>query len=609
MQRPFGVLVLLLVLVAREVNARQAAHGEFVSPSNQIEWTVAASGAFGRTTVGRVGVGPGSTAVVMRGSTAVCLIAPATHATLWPLAGAVNDADFVPGGAGSGVDVLAVVDAFGLHLRSYDATAMPDRFTIVDVPFAAFAGASRVRSGDLDGDARFDLLVVGADRVTVTPVMQSAPGAWVVAPSFAAAAGHEILDLEDVGWTGSANRQVAVCSTYGLEIFDLAGERLWHRRCVHADNFMAVVAQPGGPTPSIERVALVYRTLSGTKQRLGVHSAYEEDEDLALQLPAESSIDVVGLAAGDRDGDGDDDLLVAHQAAHDLRLLLNQRGAQSGGSFTATPSFVYAPFTSGVTVAVPLGDPAVSMDGNTAVPVLADLDDDGLADAFTPVFDAEFAVLHPAVEIPLPEQVGAGSAHPVFKATTFWIELEGTPNVGAIQIDVDVRDAWDAFAPPVDDLELMLWYQPEGATYVQSVAVGHVVFVDPSPIAVNGDTWRISFTLPMPAFPAAEGFTDRYFLTIGFVEWDGTNVVQARRAYAGGLTAEFSPSTVSMTYLTSLPGAWPVTIPFSTPGSDGGVLLGGYVPQARIPPLDPLFAPTVPPAVEVAGNGPLVPGS
>ena len=600
----FGAACCLVAWTAAVAVAEENPHLAHVPAESRIDWTTPKTGVIGRTTVGDIGSGSGLSAVVIRGGRASCVLSPASHGAMWLIDGVATDAAFVAGIGPAGTDVLAVVSPTGLVLKTYDPDA-PDRFSVESVAAAGWVDAQLVRAGDLDGDGDADLIGVGVDRRTVLTLYNDGANGWLSGASFQVQSDRVVRDLAVIGWTGATPREIAVCSTWGTEIFDPSGVRLWWRRSYQTDNLIAVVREVGGPSPSLERIAMVYRTLNGAKQTVAIADAAGDEDDVTLHVAGAAQLDVVGVAAGDVDGDGDDDLLLAHRSDHDLRLLYNLRGAQSGGSFATEPSFAYAPGTIGVTDAVTIGVPGVAMIENQAVPVLDDLDGDGMADLFCPVYDADYLVYFAGSEGAPPQSPAPGGSHPVWIVATLWTSTSTGPGV---QIDIEVADDWGVVGTALDDLEVVLWYEPVGGP-ISSVAEGHFVFVDPAPLA-GTSTRVLSIVLPRHPVPAPDGFDDRYYVEVRPVDWSGTAVLASKENYPAGFTGEPQEAAnvigPSLQYLLDLPGAWPSSILVVTEDNSGGPILGGFVPQIRIPPLNPGQPPVIRPPTPVTGSGPVV---
>ncbi len=603
----------------------QPVHKNFVPAKYRFDWTHAGSGIFGRSVFGRFSSSHGPCAVTMEGNQPVFVFSTATNGTQWAVpGGSANDVAVVRGAASADRDALAVVSASGLELKTYveTATTPPASFTSALLDGGQWAGAKLVHSGDLDQDGDADLIGVASDGLAVLSMINAGGGSWGSSSIlFALPATHVARDVALLNWIGPATPEIAVVSTWGVEVFDQSGLRLWFRRSAQTDNLMAVLRQADGSTPSVDRIALVYRDLIGDRQYLAVCSRSGDEPDVLLNSPL-APLDIVAVASGDRDNDGADDLLLSHTQRYDLRLLVNQRGPPPK-SWSTVPSFIYDPSdTTGTRTKIfTIGEPS-TFAGNVATPILADLDGQAGGEPYLPVLGAGYAVQFPWVDLftgaPPGSGYVSGTTHEYFRRCQFlYSPVGGTlpPEFGigdAMVVDLLLMPAETIIVPSAADaIELVVWrhHSNQLPQYLAAEAWRHYIYNSTGnssgilpPPGSNG--WVVRFPISLPDTVLNSG--NRWYVEMRLVDYNFTSgsATPCTPLYAGGITLDMIEfdSITSFQYLTSYDGAWPGGIPFGSEWSSGVPQVGGFVPHTRIPP----FKPGETPSVGVAVPAPLL---
>ncbi|MFG0317611.1 MAG: FG-GAP repeat domain-containing protein [Planctomycetota bacterium JB042] len=258
---------------------------------------------------------------------------------------------------------LVVANGTGVHFLWLPLGASTfSQATIASGP--DWEGGVALAAADLDGDERDDLTFLAADRVTVRTLMAQGNGAFVegIGSTLVTPASR----LMRVEWDGDADVELAANADLGLDVYDANGAHLAELRAFHPGGPWARLPQPSGR----DEIAFVTSTADETDQFLTVLSPAGYEAPILL-----GGLDVVSAAAGDRDGDGDHELVVGIRSSQRL-VVLENRSVDGGGS---TFDLVHLE-------SIDLTDqPDDPQPGFAATPVVADLDTDGSLDLLVPV--------------------------------------------------------------------------------------------------------------------------------------------------------------------------------------------------------------------------------
>lgn len=354
------------------------------------------------------------------------------------------------------------------------------------------------------------------------------------------------IDATLVDWDGDGELEIAFLTPVGLGILERDGA------------VIASFAQPvtGGQVvvlreawSSAERVALLHSPDNGLTQLLTVLGAAGAEASLDL-----SGLAVVGMAAGDIDGDGDEDLALSMRSSRELLIQPNLRSASSTGAAT---------FAAGTEVRLPMGDRTLTAPENHTLPVLGDLDLDGDVDAFLAMEDERRVFVHRS------QVVVESTQRPVPSEAAY--ELDASGQFGTFSVDFQAP-----LAPPrgMTHYEVLVWHQHSAFGNVDSTAFARqlVPFVPGAPLSLQ-------VVLPETALY----FRDLYPIEVGLVELDGLGQIVRRGPVIGhtltmdlvaerqlAVVEDWGP-TLSVRPVTNLPGSEP-----KNPG--------GFVPRSKIAP-------------------------
>jgi hypothetical protein len=289
----------------------------------------------------------------LQGGELVLVYGPSIYRSTNDVAFAATDAVVIESEVPGEADAIVAVNGSGAWLLTgYDG----GEFTSTLLS-AAWAGVTRVRCGDTDGDGSHDVVGLAAtgDLLLLEAVRSAAPIASTIPVS------GTILDMDAIQWDGTGGDELAVLRTNGFSVLSRTGAVLANKMLSTGAGFVFVLGDAGAPQ---ERCAIVYTVLGYQLVRvIGAQG------DTVCGLGPERFF---GGGAGDADGDGHDDLLLAADDSHELLLLLNRA--------PTTPTFAVGASTS-ETIAVAAGVPTTW----SAWPALHDLDLDGDADILVSV--------------------------------------------------------------------------------------------------------------------------------------------------------------------------------------------------------------------------------
>lgn len=272
---------------------------------------------------------------------------------------------------------LLFADGSGLGCMSYDPVGSSSFPTTTVRSNAPWPSVGRLRTADLDGSHRLDLIGLDAAGASVQLLYSDSDTAPTFGQDAGFATGRPGLDVAAVDWDGDGTNDVAVLTTAGVFVFDQAG------------NSLGTLFKPFGATvmPSLIGLHsaagagfLAWMCSSATQTLLYIDSA------AGGTIPIDVTLEAVGqLAGADYDNDGDAELFVVANVTNEV-LLLDPIGNPNVG---LSDAYVF-PFSSG-------------LPDMTAVPLLGDLDGDDDFDLLVPYDAAEtvqifFGTLEDAAE-------------------------------------------------------------------------------------------------------------------------------------------------------------------------------------------------------------------
>ncbi|MCC6672011.1 MAG: VCBS repeat-containing protein [Planctomycetes bacterium] len=412
----------------------------FPSVPSAKSWPMeAGSGSATLAITGRIGGSGHADVVQVIGGVPYLFDTPGLQATFTRLPGAwsgVTGLCVRDGGPSPTRQQVLISDDVGLRLCVYDASL---GLLAVPLPLPGVDGVSRMSAADVDGDGHQDLLCVHRDGRTIQ-LLHGAPGGFGEMESCTLAA--MIDGLVSVPWPGGANaRAIAVVSGGSLRLYagGLAG----------ASQVLATSPAPFTST------LLVVRTSPSTSALVWCSGSDSSNVLHFVGPSGASSItfgghDLVAGAAGDVDGDGDDDVVFSQRGSH-RALLLMQR----------TTGFAYTLLDAAeIELTTPNSTPPAP--ANLATPVLADLDCDGDADLVHAVQSQA------GVARAMSPFLAPGNGRPVLAGGRF---LEQP----SLSLQLQLEAGWTP-PPGTTHFEVIRWrMRREGSSYV----------VDPSHVPVR----------------------------------------------------------------------------------------------------------------------------
>ena len=384
---------------------------------------------FGIARVGKINDDPRDDVVVLRGTSPVVFLNPATWdaALRVPLEG--TSAAVLPGTA-NGRDEILVTTAQGLRGAWRDTTASFATRTIgAD---GLWAGADFVATAQLDGVDGVDIYGVRNDLgfagVLLADISGIGDGFYdeilIALDAFPVEAGTA-ADLD-----GNGLRSLAFASASGLHVYH--EDDLFDAYTVGDGGYVATIASG---MPGKERIAWI-TSVSGSGDVL-----YFVDEAGLSSPVVLGGTGVIGLHAADLDHDGDDDLVTSITRSHDLVVYWNDNGT----------------FDDDARTVLAVGETGFAPD-NAATPTTADLDGDGDTDLFHAIQSSETAFVW-------------NNTHTASAQTTPQLKIQKTRMFGGDNVEVHLigdyfddtlaaAQAWCAekggyFLSPFDDADVI----------------------------------------------------------------------------------------------------------------------------------------------------------
>ncbi len=340
-------------------------------PSHTGDWdpTKGSGGSFGRALPGDFDGDGFADVVVQHGLQAVLLYAPDRYGAGSKLkVGCTSLA--VAFDPVLGRDVVLTVDRMGLSSTTLNSADMSVSSTVIATGDWETAKWLRARNEASSDDAL--VAALRQDGQSIVLLELDASSDWAATSLANLSINAPALDGELLDWDGDGQLELAVLTTAGLAIMERNGTLLgsWPQNSTgghltaFSENWL-----------SGERLAWHLEGGGGATEWLTVLDSGGLHETLDL-----TGLGIVGMAAGDLDNDGDDEVALSITSARELLVLRNQRSpaATTGASFSM-PNIL----------TVALGQSNSPAPNNVAKPILADLDGDGDIDFFQTVEDEE----------------------------------------------------------------------------------------------------------------------------------------------------------------------------------------------------------------------------
>ena len=421
--------------------------------SNTIDWPpqVGGAGPFQRVVIGRITGHDELSAVVLKGGIATLVYRPTHFTALSNIsADSFTDVAISQDPDPEDQDGILLVGGDGLVRMEFDpATQTFEDELLADGPWV---GAARVLGLGLNGSPDGGVLGLDSDRDTAL-ILEWEEGNGVLGENQFPLGGvtHYITAMD---WNDNGQLEIIAYQDARVKVFDLAGTQIDSVRVVQPGGTLAALPARTGP----DHLALVQRNPADTRFWFYTFnsSGYDGPMSLLFSPPgggAAADIDLFDLVPGDWDGDGDLDVLLAHETYHQAIALENLGSAiapsfdvQAGGyeTFDLSPT------------------PGLSASGNRAVPACGDLDRDplGAADMIFALDSTNGLV----VEVSQPQNTSSA----VLGSGPEWEFLDGTslytqsPADGLLELRLNSIPTWlvDNFAY----LQVTIWAQADPVT-------------------------------------------------------------------------------------------------------------------------------------------------
>ncbi|MEQ8763862.1 MAG: VCBS repeat-containing protein [Planctomycetota bacterium] len=392
--------------------------------------------------------------LVQRGTEGQCFVAPTLFDAALTLPRSVAGATRLTATRPDGRDEMLIATASGLRALWLDSTTGIWNERVVGTD-AVWADVQRPYAADLDEVNGPDVIGLSNDGMTGWIVMATPSGfaEEVAIPLPVPAQAVLACDFD-----GAGDRQVVFLDDAMLRVFDANGQPRFNIPAPGTD--IATVVKIRGNAQ--ESIAWIRQDPSGDQ-------LYTFDVQFLRGPWPLGDLSAVGVASGDLDGDGYDELVVSHKSDWSLKVFT---GFQGGNG----PTHVQTLFTGTAQAA---GD-------NEAWPCVVNLDGDGDEDLIIPVQEDESIWVHLNGEDAELEQVPQFDGPVHFNHGSF---TQGGPLVGLLQIH-----ASPAAEPPpgATHLEILVWRKPDLVMPTGSDYEYRVLF----PIGGEYDTDVIEFEEP-----------------------------------------------------------------------------------------------------------------
>ena len=435
---------------------------------------------FGIAHAGRINNDPRPDIVVMRGTSPVVFVNPATWDAVLrvPLEG--TSAAVLPR-AGSGQDEILVTTSQGLRGALRDTTTSFATRTIgadglwAGADFVATAQLDSVDGVDIYG-VRNDLGFAGVLLADTSGIGDGFYDEMLIALDVFPVENGTAADLD-----GNGFRSLAFTSASGLHVYH--EDNLFDAYAVGDGGHVATIASG---IPGKERIAWI-TSVSGSGDVL-----YFVD-DAGLSSPVVlGGTGVIGLHSADLDHDGDDDLVTSITRSHDLVVYWNDNGTfdDDARSVLAVSETGFAP-------------------DNRATPTTADLDGDGDTDLFHAIQSSETAFVWNNTDTASAQTTPQLGSPTLFNFVARDPDDEDTLWDGYLQLEIEDAPAIPAGAT---HLELFIWRKDVLETPTKATPeTGHAFRF---PVGSGYDTGVIILEEPEPSL---------FFFQFQYVTLDGNN--------------------------------------------------------------------------------------
>jgi hypothetical protein len=468
---------------------------------------------------------------------------------------------------------------------------------------SSLKGAKWVRSADLDGNNRSDLMVVLANEKTVRVLLRQLDGSWstALAPFTLAT---KVLDVVGLQYDADTPLELAIQTEGSARVHEVNGTFVAMARNATSGAPAGMAVMPVQDTTRSRVAYLATATGGGYELHLLEYLIGLESLHVGNLVPR-------ALLAGDHDGDGDHDLLVDHGESGALTLLLSDEDAGAGCG--PNPDHYFS---------CQLGDqdPFYAVQEGVVMQAMgwSDLDNDGSPDLLVPSSDesSESWMVEFRPRVPAPQGAGPFGLpgdHPVFYEV-HWAD----PSSGVSpQLRLHVTNVWPDEALR-EWLQVTVWRKQNppvnqqgpgtetigrfNGFYARSSSVGTLTDYEltlPDDTAGGMGTNYTPFQLVSGSLAAHGADTTLYFVEVRSVQLDvNYEIVSAGRKQIAGLAlnqAGPSPSGTSASYLAGLPGSWGISVStsaFEAGFNDpipGNYKIGGLVPMPDMPAFAPGF--------------------
>lgn len=527
------------------ITAQGGANPYLTGPSHRIDWNVQATGGghLGRSWSGDLNADDIEDVVFMQNSRPVLMFGPDRYQAGKRLYGVCKDASVVYD-RGRGRHVTLVADDAGLTLCVlHPVTGEVSTQLIAQGPWTDVQWF-RARTEESTGDC----LVLGLKSDSRTTVLARFPvnSDWTPVPLPSHSLPNDGLDAAFVDWDGDGRLEVAVQTTARVRLFERYGAAIGNLNQPAVEGSLLPFSEA---LRSGERLAWVLRPNQSPVQVLVIADSEGVSAPIGL-----GGLGVVGIDAGDVDGDGNDDLALSLRSARELWLLRNQRspGQSEIDSFSLNE-----------VSRVLVGEPNTPAPNNFSTPVLADLDGDGDLDFLQAVEDEDVVVVQRNQEVLENLQryrpaLVTFEANEDFTAGFLKIILGNPlqPPPGATHVEVVVWRRNDALSEP-EQFALLREYYP---------------IVPTVPL-------ELELTLPTTSLY----FTEVYPIEIGLVRLNPQSVATSRFPV---LIHDFVMNDTSQQQVESLESWGPTTsvTPITTTPTEDPQNPGGFVPRSKVGP-------------------------
>jgi hypothetical protein len=340
-------------------------------------------------------------AVVMDGAMPKLVISPATHDNAVSVGMYANDIAMIPSTGGSAKDSLLTVGADGLVRHTRNSTT--GDWTHFPLEEDDWIGARLVGVAQLDDTPNMDIVGIAANgheililsANTLHPTYSALPSINVPVDNIY---GLVLLNWKVVGDI-AGTKEIAVVTEDGVVIYEINGTAVGVQAWASTTNKCAAVKSPHWLSERLLEVDMV----NGQEQMCVWAPNGTIAGPYPLGLPG-----IVSVATGDRDGDGDSDVVFGVNTQNKLHVHTNNSAAQQ-----STPLFDPANV-----LKLSYGTAGRDPEDNHAGTALADFDNDGMLDALAPAQgDLVGAIAHygtlPVVQLgvanPLPHRIPISS--------------------------------------------------------------------------------------------------------------------------------------------------------------------------------------------------------